>query len=191
MIKAFNDGNRFCLVIEDCPEELKQQLIKQLSPTLLGDLEAKPMVNKGNTKTEEVLENNQQEPLLNNELEKLYGAMTILTEFKAPDEMTDSAFKCLADQIGLLPKNDKASAGSLLKKYLSIRFDNANADLFMGMKNGQYKSFFNIFGSAIGPVMWERNKIAGVEDFLQRPQEEKDNFMREVLSCFASAYKKR
>lgn len=171
IIKAFNDGGRFCIVIEDCSPELKNKLIQQLNPTLIGEVEAEPIKS-------------------NEKMEKLRNSMELLAQSKKPSKRTDKAFQELSSEINLLPGEYKGFAGDILRNYLGLRFGSIDAKKFMNLKEVQYKAFFDTFRCAIGPGLWGYANISSEQEFYKADIKAKNSFMNEIIKHFANAQKR-
>lgn len=177
MIKAFNDGNRFCLVFENCSDQQKQDLIRQYNPQLVGDLEAEMMDDK---KQETVKKEN------NTKNNRIKSMVSFLSQSSVPNESTDQAFKELAYAVTsrqITRENAKIVADTL-NNYLILRFSNIDPNAFVGLSPKQHHMFFETFGAAITNSIWQKTGINGYEDFIRRPQQDKDMFMKEVIYFF-------
>lgn len=173
-IKAFQDGNRFCIVIEDCSPALKAHLIQQLNPTLIGDVKAEPvapMTQKAqNTKDQETEQ-----------------CLQLLLTQKNPSTATDDAFRRLARLVksnGLQGGTDRIR--NALNAYLLLRFKNADPARFIGMNDAQCDNFLRTFGVAIPQKMRDDLELTSMEAFFAKPKEQRDAIIHSIVVFFAS-----
>ena len=181
-IKAFNDGSRFCIVIENCDENLRAKLIKELKPELIEDLEAKAVEFKEERATEVKQEKKLDEAIAN----KIVSSSQILAAQTQPNGQTDEAFRILSSNYNLLPEQYKEITSEMLRSYLCRRFKDVDIKAFLNLADKQYRTFFYIFGHSIGDGLWKHASIKNEEDFFASETSIKNAFITNVIKCFKS-----
>lgn len=176
---AFNDGDKFCVVIQNYSTEEKQSLIKSLGLNLIEDLDAKPTGELKNLKVEKAKESNNEKTIDNSVLILINSLIT----FDKPNKNTDLAFKTIVEKINLLPV-DTTIVKLILRNYLNKRFRTINPEAFFRMNNSQYNAFFDTFGKAISKDTWNKSQICDVSGFLKLKQAEREVFIKNALNNF-------
>lgn len=147
--KAFYDNNRLVFVIEDCSEEIKENLFALLQPEVVEDTDAQE--TQFASQAPQPTQQPQQQDL--DDIDRALIAM----QQGQPNSITDKAFKYISKlfQAGQLPAN-KGDVRLLLNNYVGNRFKGKNPDeLVPKLTAAHCVSFVDTFDLVFAKI-WEQ-----------------------------------